>query len=609
MRNPIDVLNSLSEKSKNPSYRFQRLYRNLYNPEFYMLAYKNIYANDGSMTPGMDGTTLDGMSSRRIDGIITSLRDHSYQPKPARREYIPKKSDPNKKRPLGIPSANDKLVQEVVRLILESIYEPNFSENSHGFRPRKSCHTALFHLQRTFTGAKWFVEGDIKACFDGFDHHVLIDILRRRIDDEAFIALMWKFLKAGYMEQWEYHKTYSGTPQGSGISPILANIYLNELDRHITEYKATFDCGSSTKRKVNPEYERMRGTIKRAKRRNAKMWDELDEAERKQKAAEVRYMKAEHRKLSRSDPFDANYKSLQYIRYADDFIIGVIGSKVDCEKIKADITKYMSDVLNLELSAEKTLITHAQDTAKFLGYELSVRKSYAMKRNRKGVLQRDFNGRVVLTLPIETVKKKLKEYDAISFEQANGKEIWKPKSRSHLTAMQPHDILAQFNWEIRGFYNYYSIANNVSATCSKFGYIMEYSMYLTLAQKLRSTISKLKKKYETNKQFIIPYKDDKGRQQYRILYDDGFKRQTTNANTNCDTQPFTVIVPPPTLVERLKTNRCELCGVESPTVMHHVRTLKTLSKEYEWNRIMLNRNRKTLAVCPSCNAKIQEHEK
>lgn len=236
MRNPIDVLNSLSEKSKNPSYRFQRLYRNLYNPEFYMLAYKNIYANDGSMTPGMDGTTLDGMSSRRIDGIIASLRDHSYQPKPARREYIPKKSDPNKKRPLGIPSANDKLVQEVVRLILESIYEPNFSENSHGFRPRKSCHTALLHLQRTFTGAKWFVEGDIKACFDDFDHHVLIDILRRRIDDEAFIALMWKFLKAGYMEQWEYHKTYSGTPQGSGISPILANIYLNELDRHITEY-------------------------------------------------------------------------------------------------------------------------------------------------------------------------------------------------------------------------------------------------------------------------------------------------------------------------------------------------------------------------------------
>lgn len=311
----------------------------------------------------------------------------------------------------------------------------------------------------------------------------------------------------------------------------------------------------------------MKGSIKvRKKRRNAvyfqkntqavnlrkKLKVETDPCVKAELTEKAKKLQIEMRNIPCSHDMDENYRRMKYVRYADDFIIGVTGSKVDCEKIKADITKYMSDVLNLELSAEKTLITHAQDTAKFLGYELSVRKSYAMKRNRKGVLQRDFNGRVVLTLPIETVKKKLKEYDAISFEQANGKEIWKPKSRSHLTAMQPHDILAQFNWEIRGFYNYYSIANNVSATCSKFGYIMEYSMYLTLAQKLRSTISKLKKKYETNKQFIIPYKDDKGRQQYRILYDDGFKRQTTNANTNCDTQPFTVIVPPPTLVESSK---------------------------------------------------------
>ena len=255
---------------------------------------------------------------------------------------IPKKSDPNKKRPLGIPSANDKLVQEVVRLILESIYEPNFSEQSHGFRPRRSCHTALLHLQRTFTGAKWFVEGDIKACFDSFDHHVLIDILRLRIADEAFIALMWKFLKAGYMEQWEYHKTYSGTPQGSDISPILANIYLNELDRHIADYKASFDQGSSLKRKANPEYERMRGAIERAKRRNAKIWDELNEAERKHRAAALRNMKAELRTLPRSDPFDINYKSLQYIRYADDFIIGVICQSTCVLKAKICISKSWS---------------------------------------------------------------------------------------------------------------------------------------------------------------------------------------------------------------------------------------------------------------------------
>ena len=235
MRNPTDVLNSLNKQSKDLSYKFQRPYRNLYNPEFYLLAYRNIYANEGSMTPGVDGETLDGMSSPRIERIISALKDRSYCPKPARRTYIAKKNS-SKKRPLGIPSGDDKLVQEVVRMILESIYEPTFSDYSHGFRPKRSCHTALEQIQRTFAGANWFVEGDIQACFDSFDHHVLIDILRKRIDDEAFISLMWKFLKAGYMEQWQYNRTYCGTPQGSGISPILANIYLHELDRYVEEY-------------------------------------------------------------------------------------------------------------------------------------------------------------------------------------------------------------------------------------------------------------------------------------------------------------------------------------------------------------------------------------
>ena len=226
MRNPIDVLKLLTEKASVKGYTFERLYRNLYNLDFYLLAYKNIAASPGSMTKGADGMTLDNMSMARINKIIASLKDQTYRLNPARRTYIAKKNNPAKKRPLGIPSGDDKLVQEVVRMILESIYEPTFSDQSHGFRPHRGCHTALEQLQRTFTGANWFVEGDIQACFDSFDHHVLINILRKRIDDEAFIALMWKFLKAGYMEQWQYHRTYCGTPQGSGISPVLANIYL-----------------------------------------------------------------------------------------------------------------------------------------------------------------------------------------------------------------------------------------------------------------------------------------------------------------------------------------------------------------------------------------------
>ena len=266
MRNPIDVLKLLTEKASVKGYTFERLYRNLYNPDFYLLAYKNIAASPGSMTTGADGLSIDNMSMARINKIIKSLKDQTYQPNPARRTYIAKKNNPAKQRPLGIPSTNDKLVQEIIRMLLEAIYEPTFSNLSHGFRPKRSCHTALSQIRDTFTGVRWIVEGDIKACFDCFDHHVLIDILRWRIKDEAFLSLMWKFLKAGYMEQWEYHKTYSGTPQGSGMSPILANIYLSELDTFMEEYKACFDKGTSY-RKPSKEYGRIAGRYRRAKKK------------------------------------------------------------------------------------------------------------------------------------------------------------------------------------------------------------------------------------------------------------------------------------------------------------------------------------------------------
>lgn len=220
MRNPNNVLESLKTQAKNINYKYRRLYRNLYNPDFYLKAYGRLQAKPGNMTKGADGKTIDGMSMKRIEKLIEKLRNFSYQPTPARRTYIPKAN--GKMRPLGVPSFEDKLVQEVVRMILESIYEPMFMNCSHGFRPMRSCHTAMAYVKTNFTGTKWFVEGDIKGCFDNVDHHVLIDILRRRIHDEQFLALIWKFLRAGYMEKWEYYNTYSGTPQG-GLYGCLHN--------------------------------------------------------------------------------------------------------------------------------------------------------------------------------------------------------------------------------------------------------------------------------------------------------------------------------------------------------------------------------------------------
>jgi group II intron reverse transcriptase/maturase len=364
MRNPLIVLETLSEKSNDSSYKYERLYRNLYNPEFYYLAYQNIYANKGSMTPGSDNLTMDGMSLDRIDYIIDSMKDHSYQPNPAKRTYIPKKD--SKPRPLGIQSTNDKLVQEVVRMILESIYEPTFSKNSHGFRPERSCHTALAQIQHAFTGVRWFVEGDIKACFDSFDHHVLINILRRRIADEYFIALIWKLLKAGYMELWTYNHTYSGTPQGSGVSPLLANIYLNDIDIFMDKYKEEFDMGKRPK--ANPKYEQEWRKLRTIRNNYAQTRNELDKPSKATAKKELRKQQGITRNLQSKVPNDPHYKRLQYCRYADDFLIGVIGSKQDAEVIKADIGQFLQEKLKLTMSVEKTKITHGKDKARFLGH-------------------------------------------------------------------------------------------------------------------------------------------------------------------------------------------------------------------------------------------------
>lgn len=259
MRSPKVILENLQKHSKTEVYRYERLYRNLYNYDFYLQAYQNIYANKGAMTPGIDGITFAGLGNRRITRLINSLKNHSYQPNPVKMVYIPKKN--GKKRPLGIASSDDKLVQEIIRMILESIYEPTFSNYSHGFRPKRSCHTALLQIQHNFTGIRWFIEGDIKAYFDTIDHHILIEILRRRIKDEAFIELIWKFLRAGYLEKWEYNSTFSGVAQGSGFSPILANIYLNELDSYIEEYAKAFNQGKA--RRHNNEYCQRQSTYQR----------------------------------------------------------------------------------------------------------------------------------------------------------------------------------------------------------------------------------------------------------------------------------------------------------------------------------------------------------
>ncbi len=600
MRDSKNVLNTLSEHSNVSGYKFERLYRILFNEQMFFAAYQRIYAKKGNMTPGTDGKTADQMSIQRIERLIETLRDETYQPNPSRRVYIPKKN--GKKRPLGVPSFEDKLVQEVLRMILEAIYEGYFEYSSHGFRPRKSCHTALTHIQHSFSGTKWFIEGDIKGFFDNINHEVLINVLKERITDERFIRLIRKFLKAGYVEDWQFHKTYSGTPQGGIISPILANIYLDRFDKYMKEYAKSFDKGRE--RQSSTEYKRLEN---KRSRLVTKLKTEQDESVRANLIGEIKKVEKEMVNTPYGLNMDETFRRLKYVRYADDFLIGVIGSKAECVQIKANIARFMSEILHLELSDEKTLITHAHDAAKFLGYEVYVRQSQSLKRNRNGVLRRPFNGRVVLRLASEVVKKKLLDYNAVHIDQINGKEVWQPKSRPYMIGMKPEDILAQYNAEIRGFYNYYSIANDISYLGNSFGYCMQYSMFRTIAQKWNTTYRQVIRKLRKGKNYIITYVDSKGQKKARVFYDEGFKRKTATGYSKCDNIPNTHISPYPSLIERLKAEKCELCGAEGKTVMYQVRTLKTLKGDNEWEQLMLKRYRKTLAVCENCNTKIHNY--
>lgn len=596
MRNSEKVLNGLSKHSPQSGYRYEKLYRILFNEEMFYVAYQRIYAKEGNMTEGSDGKTIDNMSLKRISKLIDLLRTEAYQPQPSRRTYIKKKD--GKMRPLGIPSFDDKLVQEIVRMVLEAIYEGQFLDCSHGFRPKRSCHTALMKVQKTFTGTKWFIEGDIKGFFDGINHHILINILKERISDDRFLRLIWKFLKAGYVEDWTFHNSYSGTPQGGIVSPILANIYLDRLDRYMVKYAKSFDKGIKRK----PHNTRYTFENKKAwavlKLKNVK-----NENEREEIVKQIKAIDKERLTIPSCDEMDDGFKRIKYVRYADDFLIGIIGSKEDSKRVKEDIKNFLDVELKLKLSEEKTLITHSEKSAKFLGYEITVRKSNAAKRDKMNRLVRFLNGTVQLSISMDTIKKKLLDFGILEVRMTpKGKEWWKPREHTRMLNNDDLEILQMYNYTLRGFYNYFSIANN-SAIINSYGYIMEYSMYRTFACKYRSTVRKILRQYQRNGVFTVSYTNKKGGARSQSFYKGGYKRKLPIADANLDNSKPVYHSGRTSLIDRLKAEKCEICGATETLDMHHVRKLKDLDGKGFADKLMIARRRKTIALCRSCHLK------
>jgi group II intron reverse transcriptase/maturase len=368
----------------------ERLYRQLFNEQLFLMAYGRIYANDGAMTPGADGTTPDGMSLETIREIIARLRAERYRFTPVRRVYIPKKN--GTLRPLGLPAWSDKLVGEVVRLLLEAYYEPQFSARSHGFRPGRGCHTALDEIASTWTGTTWFIEGDIADCFGSLDHEVMLTILAEQIHDKRFLQLVQGMLRAGYLEDWRWHATYSGAPQGGVVSPILSNIYLDRLDTFV-------------ERELVPAW--TRGTVRRRSRAYGNVTARVGYWRSKGDRDKVKAFRRLQQSIPSVDVHDPDYRRLRYLRYADDHLLGFAGTKAEAEQIKNELAAFLRNTLKLKLSTEKTLITHARThKARFLGYDIWTRQADTW--HTKG--GRSLNGSIALGVPPEAVNARCRDY-------------------------------------------------------------------------------------------------------------------------------------------------------------------------------------------------------
>jgi group II intron reverse transcriptase/maturase len=586
MRNAETVLEIIHERGRK-GLPLEDIYRQLYNPDLYLRAYARLYSNKGAMTKGTTSETVDGMSLGKIEKIIDALRHERYRWTAVRRVSIPKKN--GKMRPLGMPTWSDKLLQEVLRLMLEAYYEPQMSDRSYGFRPERGCHTALNTVKDTWTGTKWFIEGDIKGCFDHIDHQVMLSILGEKLHDNRFLRLLDSLIKAGYLEDWKYHATLSGTPQGGVISPVLSNIYLDRLDKFVEMVLLPrYNC--KEKRKKNPPYTRLASKV-----------SELRKKGRKKEAALLRRQMLQ---LPSYVPDDPDYRRLRYVRYADDFLLGFAGPLAEAEEIREDLKAFLHDELKLELSQEKTLITHAQTSAaRFLGYEIATH--HANDKLGATLWQRTINGKIELRVPAAVIQEQCTNYSA------NGKPI----HRAELIHESDFAIMEKYQWKYRGLMQYYALAVNI-AWFHQLHYVMQTSLLKTLAHKHKSSVNRMVKKYQTDietpygKMKCLEVRIERGEKKPLIARFAGIPWRRQETARLHDINLHHVVIPRNELVKRLLQETCELCGSKENISVHHIRGLKDLKRKGRrekplWVQVMAAMRRKTLVVCGYCHWAIE----
>jgi group II intron reverse transcriptase/maturase len=480
------------------------------------------------------------------------------------------------------------MTESHTRCASRGYYEPQMSVHSHGFRPGRGCHTALSEIRQTWKGTRWFLEGDITQCFDKLDHKVMLSILGEKLHDNRFLRLIQNMIQAGYLEDWTYHQTLSGSPQGGVVSPILSNIYLDKLDQFVEQ-------------KLLPAY--TRGKVRKQNNRYIAL---VERAATSRKCGDHKKSKAlmkEARKLPSIDTHDPNYRRLYYVRYADDTLLGFAGPKEEVEEIKRLLGEFLCEELKLELSQEKTLITHATtQAARFLGYDIVVQQRDD-KRSRNG--RRCVNANIGLRVPREVIERKRAYY------MRKGK----PATRPVMMANDDFSIINRYQEEYRGVVQYYLLAVNV-CWLHQLHWVMEGSLLRTLANKHKSTVRKQNRKYKTTietptgpmKCLQVVLKREGGKKPLVAQFGGIPLRRNTKA-VLVDRDPQYVKYERNELLRRLLTSKCEICGSTQQCQVHHIRKLADLKREGRrekavWEKIMISRRRKTLVVCHECHVAI-----
>jgi group II intron reverse transcriptase/maturase len=591
-------LEYLRQANSNRQWKNDDLYRLLYRVDLYILAYERIKSKPGNMTPGTDGETLDGFSIQTILTIIEEMRTEHFRFKPVRTTFIPKAN--GKMRKLGIPCVIDKVVQEAMRLILEAIYDspygPYFRGTSHGCRPNHSCHTALREFREQWSAVNWLIEGDIHACFDELNHLVLVTTLRKKIHDERFLNLIWKLLNAGYMDLHGREKeSLIGSPQGGILSPILANAYLHGLDEFVEGLQAKLEKGKRKQR--NPAYQRLSHQKSRMVKRG------------ETKTKEFQRISQLMRTMPTLQLDDPGFIRIKYLRYADDWIVGIWGNRALAEQIKQEIKTFLHDQLRLTLSEEKTHITHARtEEALFLGTRLKVgtgaEAKLTLQTNRWGkkFKRRSTGWETVMKAPLPKLLKRLSDRGFCTTEG-------KPIAKSGWAFLDTEQIILLYSSVNRGIQNYYRFVDNWSHL-QRIQYILHFSLAMTLGRKFNISTPKVFKRFGKRLTYVI--KDKGGQEKKTVSFSLNHDWAKNRDAFQSSRHPGIDLIRSEMHMRSRSSiaKPCCICGDtmdKAQIEMHHVRHLRKLSDKRQatgFNRVLRMLNRKQIPVCKACHDSI-----